>query len=428
MASYRPGPWPGEDGGASRPQFATMDSDRDATTFAVPPGGGITVTPRFAPVAQMAVTRDEGELFLLLTTPDPAGPIPYVERIDPVSLEPLATSVHLPTGPNWPGSIAAHANGSLYVVANNHAHRLEVDLGVSATTRLPRNRPYNGLVILDDGHLVTKDFAGSRPDLIVPEADREPCELVVLEPDTLEIVARCTLSEPSIARLSALDNDLYVVGDTSLLKVHWDGQNLTEDRTFVAPYRTMDGQTYGWDCTLALGAAWFLDNGDGSHAYTGTMRGHGVSTAPLHLVRVDLETAGVTLTEVCGRANGLIANPPLVDPRRRIAVAYDSGNGIMSAFDIAGDGSLSLRWTREQNHAAHLLLFPESGQVLSEDHDAEAMAEEVVILDIATGAELARAPSGSLFQSPVFPTLGFSGDAYLCSMVNICRIEPTPAA
>ena len=50
------------------------------------------------------------------------------------------------------------------------------------------------------------------------------------------------------------------------------------------------GQTYGWDAVLALGAAWFLDNGEGSERYVGTFRGQGISSAPLHLVRVDLAT------------------------------------------------------------------------------------------------------------------------------------------
>src|ERR1700687_2148893 len=67
----------------------------------------------------------------------------------------------IPTGPGPaldPGGIAAHANGSLYVVFGNHAHRLAPDLGVGTSVELPRRRPYNSFVIMPDGHLVTKDF------------------------------------------------------------------------------------------------------------------------------------------------------------------------------------------------------------------------------------------------------------------------------
>ncbi len=52
-----------------------------------------------------------------------------------------------------------------------------------------------------------------------------------------------------------------------------------------------EGQTYGWDCVLALGAAWFLDDGDGSTNFDGSFRDKGISTAPLQLIRVDLASA-----------------------------------------------------------------------------------------------------------------------------------------
>ena len=82
------------------------------------------------------------------------------------------------------------------------------------------------------------------------------------------------------------------------------GTDLTLDDEFRPRYRTLAGQTHGWDAVLALGAAWFLDNGAGSENYAGTLRDQGSSTAPLHLVRVDLDTGDVTLTDVCGRPGG----------------------------------------------------------------------------------------------------------------------------
>src|SRR5207244_2031708 len=76
----------------------------------------------------MVVLRDPGEVFVLRHTlgrrplRDPCTT--WVERIDPVTLAPLARSPDLPSGPFWPGGLAAHANGSLHVVAGNHCHRL----------------------------------------------------------------------------------------------------------------------------------------------------------------------------------------------------------------------------------------------------------------------------------------------------------------
>ena len=398
--------WRYEDGGPRRTQTAPGGLElRDR--------GTLHVTTREAPAATMVVAREEGELFLLRHTAG-EGAVSFVERIDPHTLAPVLRSPDLAGGPVWPGGLGAHQNGSLYVVFGNHAHRLDPDLRVVASATLPRELPYNSFVVLPDGHLVTKDFAGSRPGLPIAAADRRPSELVVLDPEGLDIVDRLPLPEPSIARLSADGTDVYVVGDTRLLRVSWDG-GLRMDDGFHPRYRTLDGQTYGWDCVIAAGAAWFLDNGDGSERYTGTLRGHGVSSEPLHLIRVDLATAELHMAEVCGKPGGLVANPPVVDERRGIAVGYDSGNGVMTAFDIDSD-SLRERWTRHQDHGSHLLLFADTGELVTGDHT------DVVVLDVETGDELARVDSGSPVQSVLFPTPGFGRDFYLCSFTTVTRV------
>jgi hypothetical protein len=398
--------WRYEDGGPRRTQ--TVDGG-----LFIKDGERLEVTTRTAPAVTMVVGRDGGELFLLRHTAGD-GAVAIVERIDPITLESLASSGELPAGPVWPGGIGAHENGSIYVVFGNHAHRLDDDLHAVASRELPRHRPYNSFVTLPDGHLVTKDFGGSRPGVTVAPEDREPCEVLVLEPDGLEIVARTVLPEPSIARLSADGDDVYIVGDASLLRAHWDGRSLAHDAGFAARYRTLDGQTYGWDCVLAAGAAWFLDNGDGSERYSGTLRGNGVSTAPLHLVRVALATGEVTMVEICGLPGGLIANPPVVDESRGVVVGYDSGNGVLAGFDI---DTLSPRWRREQDHASHLLLYRDTGELVTGD------GTDVVVLDIATGDELARADSGGGVQSVLFPAPGVGRDFYVCSFLAISRVE-----
>ena len=233
--------------------------------------------------------------------------------------------------------------------------------------------------------------------------------------------ARLALPEASIARLSADGNTVYIVGVTNLYRAKWDGRALALDGVGIH-YTKVAGQTYGWDCVIALGAVWFLDNGLGSERYAGTFRGQGVSPAPLHLVRVDLATRAVSLTEICGRPNGVVANPPLVDERRRIVVGFDSGNGVLAAFDIAADGALTPRWSRDQNHACHMLLFADTGELVTTDHDASRMSDDIVVLDIESGAERARVASGSPIQSVVFPAAGWNRDVYYTSFATIARL------
>jgi hypothetical protein len=412
---YWPSSWPGEDGGPRRLQ---QPNGGRGPAFSA---DDVVVQSREAIAATMVVLRDPGEVYLLRHTLGPET-IAWVEQIEPKTLAPLARSVDLPGGPTWPGGIAAHANGSLYVVHGNHAHRLAPDLAVLARRELPRFRPYNSFVVLPDGHLVTKDFGGVLPGQDPATHTPRPAELLVLEPEQLEIVACCELPEPSIARLSAGDNAVYAVGTTSLLRAEWDGSTLVRDDAFAPQYRTLAGQTYGWDAVLALGAAWFLDNGEGSERYAGTFRGQGTAPVPLHLVRIDLATSAVSLTEICGSPGGLIANPPIVDTERRIVVGYDSGNGVVAAFDIADDGTLTPRWRRDQNHACHPLLFPDTGELVLNDHDPVRMADAIVVVDIETGAERLRVDAGSPVQSVLFPAPGFDRDVYYCSFAAVARV------
>ncbi|MFZ4720956.1 MAG: hypothetical protein ACOYMR_16135 [Ilumatobacteraceae bacterium] len=410
--------WPSEDGGPRRRQ-----APHGVAGLGLQAGASLSAVSRMSIASTMVVLREPGEVYLLCHTGGDDA-ISWVEQIDPVTLDVVRRSPDLPGGPTWPGGIAAHADGSLYVVFGNHAHRLSPLLEVLTSATLPRRRPYNSFVVLPDGHLATKDFAGARPGH--PEGaagDGEgESELLVLAPGTLEIVGRCALPEPSIARLSADGDDVYVVGDTSLIRIRWTGSALELDDGFRPRYRTIEGQTYGWDAVIDAGAAWFLDNGAGSDRYAGTFRGMGTNTAPLHLVRVGLADGAVSLTEVCGLPGGLIANPPAIDAERRIAVAYDSGNGVVAAFRFDESGATTPLWRRDLNHAAHPLRFPDTGELVLFDHDAERNADQLVVLQIETGDELARVDTGSPVQSVVFPSAGPNRDVYYCSFLTVAHI------
>jgi hypothetical protein len=415
MSEYWPSSWSGEDGGPKRQQIAA-----NVSIPRILNAKQLEVVSRDALAMTMPIVGPNDELFLQRVMPGPNS-VAWVEKIDPLTLEPRAQSEQLAGGPMWPGGMAAHANGSLYVVFGNHAHRLWTDLAVIASFELPRVRPYNSFVILPTGHIATKDFSGPLPGQ--PNgAPMDNTELLILDPEDLHIVARLELAEPSIARLSADGNNIYVVGDHTLIRVIWNGESLLVDETFNARYRTLDGQTFGWDTVITDDDAWFLDNGEGTQLFTGSFRGVGISTAPLHLVRVNKQTAHVTLTEICGLPNGIVANPPVVDTKRQIVVGFDSGNGVISGFDYDED-SVTLRWSHEQNHACHMLLIPETGQIITADYRPELGCEQVVVLDISTGAEVARVSTTSPIQSAVFPAIGPHGDIYWCSMTTITRIS-----
>lgn len=402
MAGYWPSPWPGEDGGPARLQVPVGLPGIGAA------GGRLAAASRQAPGSSMVVLREPGEVYLHRHTVGPDC-VTWIERVDPASLECVERSPELAGGPFWAGGIAVHANGSLYIVFGNHCHRLAPDCSPVSSRELPQPRAYNSFVILPDGHLVMKD--------IVRDGSVES-NLIVLDPSTLEpLGAEVRAPEPSIARLSADGDDVYLIGDHTAFRYRWDGTSLVWDDDWRFRYRTLPGQTYAWDAVVALGAVWFMDQGD--WRLGPTLRGAGIGEGPVHLVRVPTDDASAgTLAPVSGLPHGAITNPPVVDEARRIVVAYDSGNGVMRAWRV-GEG-LDELWRREQSHASHMVLFAESGELVSCDHHDGS--DDVVVLDVSTGAELARVPVGSPAQSFFFCSPGWDRDAYYCSLTTFARV------
>jgi hypothetical protein len=335
------------------------------------------------------------------------GTVSWVHCLDPETLETVSRCDDLPAGPWWPGGLAWHTNGSLHLVHGRWAHRLSPDLDLLASHELPRDRPYNSFVTLPDGHLVTKD--------LVMDASA-PSSLVVLDPDDLAAVGdEVVAPEPSISRLSAEGNMVYLIGDHTAHRYLWDGRQLTLD-DWRFRYRTDPDQSYGWDPVVGGGHVWFMDNGH--HTYQGTMIGQGVASGPVHLVRVAVADAGDhELVEISGMPAGAVTNPPLYDPESRTVVAYDSANGVLVAFRHAG--GLEPLWRRDLNTAGHLAWFPADRTLLAYDHRE---TEDVVLLDIDTGDERPRVATGSAMQSVVFPAAG-DGVAYYCSFSTVARID-----
>ncbi len=420
--------WRSEDGGRQR-----------AATVPGRLGGPLrTAAVRDAVGTTMVITP--GDVYVLRHTlgrrplVDPV--VAWVEQIDPLTLDPVARSPDLPAGPFWPGGLAMHANGSLHVVMGTWCHRLSSDLELLGSVELPGPRPYNSFVALADGTLAMKDF---------DRAGVEPATLVFLDPDTLERRRPdVPLPEASIARLSADDEHLYVVGARTVMRLRDGALDGGWRLEYLQP-----GGSYGWDPVVAGGQLWFMDNGD--HDFVTTMRGAGVAPGPVHLIRVSLADADDhEIVEVCGLPRGAVTDPPLYDDTREIAVAYDSANGVVQAFRF--DGTLRPLWRRELSHAAHMLLFSESGELVLHDFHGPAWQrtrlgralgrrftaplrhaglrrvfsrfsrDDVVVLDIETGEERGRTPVPTLMQSVVFPAPGFDRDLYWCTMTTIARV------
>ena len=408
---YYASPWPGEDGGPARLQAAPAGS-----SLSLNAGERLHCTTRDTVLSTMTVLGDPGEVYLLTHSAVRAhlgmATTSCVERIDPHTLQTRQSSKRLPGGPMWPGGMAIHRNGDIYVVYGRYAHRLDRACGLKASYQLPVNLAYNSFVILDNGRIVTKNLS-----------DTVAARLTVLDADSLQpVCADLVCPEPSIARLSAVGNTVYVVGVRSIFRFHWDeaAQTLRQDLDWSWNYVGTTAQTYGWDAVIDGRNAWFMDNG--LHRYRINMRGAGVRQTPNRLLRVSLENAADhAALDVSGLRGGSITNPPLVDLPRRIVVGFDSANSVLCAWRLQEDQSLEPLWRKEPvGVASHLLLYPGSGELVVNDY--RRFGEEVVVLDIETGHERARVRSGGLTQGVVFPSVGWERDLYWCSMGRVARI------
>lgn len=405
-------PWPGEDGCPER-----LQTPRQGFGLALRKGELLVCTTRNTLMSTMTVLGAPGEVYLLthsaLRAKVGMPTTACVESIDPHSLRTRHRSPRLAGGPMWPGGMAIHRNGDLYVVYGRYVHRLDRKCGLLASLKLAVTAPYNSFVILDNGLIVTKNLS-----------ETHAARLSVVDAQTLTLACPdIECPEPSIARLSSSGNTVYVVGVRSIFRYRWSEANtgLVLDDKWRVDYIGTSDQSYGWDAVLDGQNAWFMDNG--KHRYVNKMIGAGVSPTPNRLVRVSLtDPSDYEALEVCGVPGGSITNPPLVDLKRHIAVGYDSANRHLQAWRFKmPSGALEPLWHKSPfGCASHMILYPDTGELVVNDYRHHG--EEVVVLNIESGEELARVRSGGLTQGVVFPSTGWGRDFYWSSMGRLARI------
>lgn len=444
---YWPRPWTCEDGGPRRWGCAT-----DLKGLGIQPGERLEVAAVHDAFATDALVRREpGELYALRhgiplrgvqSTPTEG----WVERLDPDTLEVVASTPRLPGGAYWPGGIAAHASGDLHMVFGRWAHRLSAGLEVLASHRLPVPRPHNSFVVLDGGELVTKDCDAP--------AGLEPSTISVLDPETLLPVATpLRLPEPSIARLSGDGESVIAIGTTQVfrLRLEREAGRIVVDEAWRPSYGPESERSYGWDPVITDEHVLWMDNG--RNQTDRSMLSSGVQAGPVRLWWARRDDGTVRSTEISGLPYGTESNPPGWDPEGRIVVAYDAGNAVVRAWRMDGD-ELEPLWRRDElAHAGHLILYPDTRELVVGDwrdeaflrrpsvrpavsllsqamsHSARARraslrtgSDQLVVLDLDTGEEKARVEVPSPSQGFLFPAPGFGRDVYYQSLTTIARV------
>ena len=390
----------------------------------------LEVVSRLVPAATMVVTRDPGELYLLRHTAGEDA-VSFVERIDPADPGSVGTARRTsPAGrPGPAASPPTPTARSTWCSATTPTASPPTSRCLAGAT-LPRPRPVQRVrdpARRPPGHQGLRRLPPGAPG--AGRRHGSHASWWCWSPSSLGIVDR----------LHAWPNRRSPGCPPTGTRSTWSGTpaccgsagtGASAPTTGSGALPHPPGQTYGWDCVIAIGAAWFLDNGEGSEALLGhaarprACRGTAAPGAdrPRRRHRAPWR-------EVCDRPGGLVANPPVVDADRSVAVGYDSGNGVMAGVrHHARTARLAVRWRRAPaSTPATWSCTRRPGSWSPATTTPAGGPTRWCVLDIGTGEELARADTGSPVQSVLFPAAGFDDDLYLCTFTTVTRSRWHPA-
>jgi len=420
LPGYFDSAWPVECGGNRRQKAATGTlSSRNSKTEMIS-----TVSDKWN---VMVIQREKNEFFLGGTMPYFNGPKPYgwVQKINPDTLEVLNESPQLPCGDHvWCGAIAAHKNGSVIKVNGSFMHVLSPDCEVILEKELPINQAHNGLLILSDGTIVTKDCRLE---------NQQNSTITRLDPNTLELLHEpLALPEGSMGRIASDLNDdgefIYIPGIERIwrIKVLPDALELDED--WQPQYRNGNqSQGLAWDGCISEDSLWVMDNGDIESVrsiYGVNPNGRVAENTHLswrspapwkgrqRLIKFDLISGDKIAIEPFDKEGGGIIAPPVNVPEYEMCIAWDSINGGLAGISTT-DRKLAVSWQLDMRPTMQPVVFPESGELVI--NNFENGEDELIVVDIATGELLSRAKVNARLANGMFLSPGFNRDIFYCT-------------
>ena len=420
LPGYFDSAWPVECGGNRRQKAATGTlSSRNSKTEMIS-----TVSDKWN---VMVIQREKNEFFLGGTMPYFNGPNPYgwVQKINPDTLEVLNESPQLPCGDHvWCGAIAAHKNGSVIKVNGSFMHVLSPDCEVILEKELPINQAHNGLLILSDGTIVTKDCRLE---------NQQNSTITRLDPNTLELLHEpFALPEGSMGRIASDLNDdgefIYIPGIERIwrIKVLPDALELDED--WQPQYRNGNqSQGLAWDGCISEDSLWVMDNGDIESVrsiYGVNPNGRVAENTHLswrspapwkgrqRLIKFDLISGDKIAIEPFDKEGGGIIAPPVNVPEYEMCIAWDSINGGLAGISTT-DRKLAVSWQLDMRPTMQPVVFPESGELVI--NNFENGEDELIVVDIATGELLSRAKVNARLANGMFLSPGFNRDIFYCT-------------
>ncbi|WP_339339870.1 hypothetical protein [uncultured Oceanicoccus sp.] len=347
--------------------------------------------------------------------------IGWVEEIDPVTLETIKASPELSTGGhNWCGGAAILADGTIITGFGNRIHKLSFDLELIAEMELPVDRAHNGVSLLSDGLMITRNL----------EHDHSKKSVFTLfDPHTLEIVKKVEFVGASIGRFCVDQTGdgeyVYATTPSHIHRLIYKNRNLLLDKDWSASYDLpSEDQGFAWCNTVGGDSVWFMDMGDLPQLES-IMRAHPVGTkpfalnkpnsAPVRVYRVSTTDSRSTDTLTpFGLPNGGHAASPLYVQDKRILLTFDTVNRKTGAWRFNGPGDFTHLWTHDIANSNQVLYYPDTGEVVLDDV-LEDQNVDAVVVDLETGLEKGRVATGGRYAASMAFYPGLGRDVYTTS-------------
>lgn len=410
---------PAEYGGVRRQKHARSPG------LKIQPGEKLKViSRRFSPGKWVVATFDADNRLFVFGCSLPFQShvsIGWIEEVDPITLETIRTSPDLSTGGhNWCGGAALLADGTILTGFGNRIHKLSFDLELIAETELPVDHAHNGMSLMSDGMMITRNL------------EHDPSKksaFTIFDPITLKIIKTVDFPGASIGRF-CVDHTpegeyVYATTPTHIHRLIYKDHDLILDERWSASYDLPgEDQSFAWCNSVGGGSVWFMDMGDLPPLET-IMRAHPVGTqplafskpkgAPLRVHRVSTaDCQSMDSFAPFGLSKGGHGASPLYVQDKHILLAFDTANRKTGAWRFNGPGDFKELWIHDIANSNQVLYYPDTGEVVLDDV-LEDQSVDSVVIDIETGLEKGRVSTGGKFAAAMVTCPGLARDYYAAS-------------
>ena len=382
----------------------------------------------------MFICRNDNEFYLAGTMPNFLGdkPFGWVQKVNPDNLETVYESPNLECGEHiWCGAIAAHVNGTIINVNGSFMHILDENCNILKEIKLPIDQAHNGLLILSDGSIITKDIRVSNDT---------SSTLTRLNPESGELIGEpLKLPEGSMGRIACDIDDngeyIYIPGIEHIFKIRVKKEQLLMEKNWSVQYREKNSDHgLAWDGCISEGFIWLMNNGDIESVRSIFSRHPNgrFSSAPgtlswqrpalwkgnQQLLKVSIDNQTIDYVTLSNKPGGGIIAPPVSIPKYNLCIAWDSLNGGLYAVN---QENLNIEWSVNIRPTMQPVVFLDSGELIINSY--ENNSDHIVVINLENGELIKKIDLKSPLANGMFLTPGINNDIYYCSTLTIAKIQ-----